>query len=58
MDAHEKADYPTDQQMDELLAALEKDEPEEIKTVLRKREQERQQRRYSVPDDYSANENA
>ena len=58
MDAKENTDYPTEEQMDELLTALEKDDPEEIKAVLRKRQQERGQPRDGGPDDHSANPEA
>lgn len=54
MSAQEINDYPTDQQMDELLAALEKDDPERIKAVLRKRNQERRYPRESGPDEQHA----
>ena len=58
MDAQEKSAYPTDQQMDELLTALEKDDPEEIKAVLRKRQQERGQPSDREPGDHSADSEA
>ena len=58
MDAQEKSAYPTDQQMDELLTALEKNAPEEIKAVLQKRSDKREQSRDGEPREQSAHSEA